>query len=1494
MLHIAALKPSSSRNNALLWADTIIAPADKEDAGFQCRALIDSGCSKTVLCYNAISASKHQDQFKIKQPERKIMMASALTDIGAVVLGKLDIDISFLKATEDFKLRTTAYVVSGLSHSCFLGSDLLCQRILRSISPDAIFLSHPAAPYVKTDPTAGCTMVPIYSQKISSGETLLAAEATLLQPGLNWVKAKRADGSSARNFSCSNLEIQIEGDETDMVVPVLHNGNGSIYVDYHDDIPHWSSRLDEDDEEASEEGVYINTLHVETIHDERLNENITVHSFHDRPLHQYPEQALPETFDVIESMKDNNDLPAEQGERLKTDDEMIKSVKMSHIPLEERVKYEEMLRQNIDVFSRSSTDIGCTHLYRGFTRVKQGIDPADFQTRYIPIAQSRIKHVNQLLKDLMKAAIIRQTTDPVPCLANIHVRVKPNGKLRLCLDSRAANYYTERFAAVTTYTLDEIISKFHGRMVSMVDVSQSFFQIPLSKESRKHFAFQGPDRKIYELLRVSQGHHNSPLFLCHAMNIILDIPTSCTEPDFEPYTPEDKFHDTDGKDDDAEVQQGPMRINIDTTGVVTSITPAGSSEEPEAPITLYTIYDDLAATSDHEGGHDLHRCALQSLFNKMRKGNVKLRLEKLQLCPDVLTILGMQYDSKYLSIPTDRFTAWRKMPVDTPKRIKGFVASLSYFRSYCPSFSRLSRELLQATKEKEFKPSEALDKAKHKLIDAMQENCRRRTISASDRLQVSTDASKYDSGATLEVINKDGSTELVASYSRLFQKHEINHDIFHKEAATMVAALKHFSFYLMGCKDITIRTDVRALLYIKSTTTRSQTSFRLSNEISKYDATIIHVPTNAHSVVDTISRTRTEDEQHDTSAEGLTPAEAECILKHIYIENGRKYTKAEAMNLISQEAFKTIVKPRIDRYGLKPPSIKPELAPKHTIVRPNFIRDTASNTGAGWKNSARSKPFISINALTDITEEPMDYEEKPSDNESATSIQAPAGSNESETFSTDSPAAQAATEEAKGEKEAETATEDKEEIAVDDSTSSPPSQTEENGGGARSVEVQTVAKAEHMHSPFVSIPLLKAAARTIKTGKMPIECFVQLQNLDPEIKGHLDKGAKSIKTLDSGIVMKNDRIYLPESLLRHAVDAVHIVGDGLHTPRSMAKRTLAATYHRSHLKDEIDRIYDECFLCSMSQPVIAKKPPLYETCSPENPREAWYIDVMDITQPVATECNCPRYAIIGCDAYSNYIVIAPIGDKAKDTLATALIQVIIAPFGKPKAIISDNESGIASDHTQSILTANKIQCHFISPRAPWANKAEGAIKQVKRMVGSMLTIKKSYVELLPSISDMLNSIPRPPTNVSAYQLFFFSERKALPGSIPIVRAAREENELVAEITRAHQTLLGERARKRAHANRSRKERVFQEGELVYVRENVIKTGAKLLAPAGELHMIHSRIGDGAYMVQNMHTKEVYKRHGSFIYPAQLSERVRLLSPEWDSLLIRQHAIDPHR
>ena len=117
----------------------------------------------------------------------------------------------------------------------------------------------------------------------------------------------------------------------------------------------------------------------------------------------------------------------------------VDSVKMDHLPLDVQQKYRKLLTDNIYVFSRTSTDIGCTPLFHGYANVKPGLEPVDFQTKYYPPSQAHQHHVRKLLKQLLQAAIIRQTTQPVPCLANIHVRVKPNGKLRLCLDSRVTD-----------------------------------------------------------------------------------------------------------------------------------------------------------------------------------------------------------------------------------------------------------------------------------------------------------------------------------------------------------------------------------------------------------------------------------------------------------------------------------------------------------------------------------------------------------------------------------------------------------------------------------------------------------------------------------------------------------------------------------------------------------------------------------------------------------------------------------------------------------------------------------------------------------------------------------------------------------------------------------------------------------------------------------------------------------------------------------------------
>ena len=1337
-------------------------------------------------------------------------MASALSDIGATVLGKIDLAIHFPKADRPTTIHTTAYVVSGLSHTCFLGSDLMSSKILRTISPDAIFLANPTDPYDPSNPTKGCAIVPIYSRKFKTTETLLAAETALLTPGLNWVQAKIPKiNKSHAILTCATMDIVVPYDNDNPVVPIMHHDTEAVYLDKDDPIPSWS---------------LSDSLHSEI-------DICSLMSFHDLPINA-PEDTLPEAFTLLDELAETDDLPVSDGEKPKSTAEMVNAVVMDHLPAEVQQKYRKLLTENIDVFSRTSTDIGCTPLFHGYANVKPGLDPVDFRTKYYPPAQAHQHHVRKLLKQLLQAAIIRQTTQPVPCLANIHVRVKPNGKLRLCLDSRAANFYTERLAAVTTYTLDEMISKFHNRLVTMIDVSQSFFQIPLEEGSKKHFSFQGPDRKIYQLNRVSQGHHNSPLFLNHTMNIILMIPTTPDKPDFEPLTEEQAVALS------AQTTQGPMRTTFSQKGK-TDQSNISDVQFDDAPIAIYSIYDDLAITSDDKSEHDLHIKALQLLFNKMRKGNMKLRIEKMQLTPKTLTILGMQYDATHLIIPPSRFAAWWKMPVDTAARIRRFVQSAAYFRSFCPSFSRLTRKLLIASNESPFKHTPEYEEEKTTLLRTMEANCKRRTITASDKLIVSTDASKYDCGATLEVVLPHNRTELVSSYSRLFQKHEINHDIFAKEVAAMVGALNHFSYYLRGSRNITIRTDVRGLLYIKATSTKNQTSFRLSVELSKYDAQLIHVPTNAHSVPDAISRARVDSKTaSDSDSHGMTPAEAETLMKLIYIEHGRRFTKAEALSLITDEAYKTIIKPRAERYGLKAPDMSPDKSPRKTIVRPNFIRDTPSNTGPGWNlGKGAAKPFVvfALNAIDEIDDQ-QGNDQSPIDD--GTQISDPENPD----------------------------------------TNSPESEQDDDG-----------YIDQHPHpigetSPaLLPLALLRAAENTLKHGAMSLKDFKNLQELDPDLERYLKNSNIGMTINKDGLAVLKDRFYLPKSLLRHAVEAIHNCGVNMHTPKFMTFRKLGNVFYRPNLQKEVDDIYSECFTCAAAHPRSLPKVILMETFEPKAPRQAWYIDVMDLTEPVATISNCPRYAIVACDAFSNYIVIAPIPDRNKETLSKALIYVILTPFGRPAAIISDNESGVASDHTQSMLAANQIRCHLISPKSPWANKAERAIRTLKQTLSATLLLKRDYTNVLPTIMTLVNSIPRPPTAISASQLFFFTDdtnhRSIFPMSAP-----KPQKEMMDKIRRAQDCLLSERKRKRVHANRTRTDRTYEPGELVFLREPTVQAGHKLLAPAGELHIVRERTPGNAYLIEKLNTKEPIKRHASFIFPAQLSERVRLLNPDWDELL----------
>ena len=278
-------------------------------------------------------------------------MASALSDIGATVLGKIDLAIHFPKADRPTTIHTTAYVVSGLSHTCFLGSDLMSSKILRTISPDAIFLANPTDPYDPSNPTKGCAIAPIYTRKFKTTETLLAAETALLTPGLNWVQAKIPKiNKSHAILTCATMDIVVPYDNDNPVVPIMHHDTEAVYLDKDDPIPSWS---------------LSDSLHSEI-------DICSLMSFHDLPINA-PEDTLPEAFTLLDELAETDDLPVSDGEKPKSTAEMVNAVVMDHLPAEVQQKYRKLLTENIDVFSRTSTDIGCTPLFHGYANVKPGL-----------------------------------------------------------------------------------------------------------------------------------------------------------------------------------------------------------------------------------------------------------------------------------------------------------------------------------------------------------------------------------------------------------------------------------------------------------------------------------------------------------------------------------------------------------------------------------------------------------------------------------------------------------------------------------------------------------------------------------------------------------------------------------------------------------------------------------------------------------------------------------------------------------------------------------------------------------------------------------------------------------------------------------------------------------------------------------------------------------------------------------------------------------------
>ncbi|XP_064595725.1 uncharacterized protein K02A2.6-like [Liolophura sinensis] len=133
-------------------------------------------------------------------------------------------------------------------------------------------------------------------------------------------------------------------------------------------------------------------------------------------------------------------------------------------------------------------DIGLMRCDPVKIKLKENVTPYAIHTaRRIPIPL--LQKVEVELKRMEQSGVITKVAEPTDWCAPMVPVVKPNGKVRICVDLRQLNKAIKR-ERYTLPTIDDVLHKMaNAKYFSRLDASSGFYQIPLDDESSKLTCF---------------------------------------------------------------------------------------------------------------------------------------------------------------------------------------------------------------------------------------------------------------------------------------------------------------------------------------------------------------------------------------------------------------------------------------------------------------------------------------------------------------------------------------------------------------------------------------------------------------------------------------------------------------------------------------------------------------------------------------------------------------------------------------------------------------------------------------------------------------------------------------------------------------------------------------------------------------------------------------------------------------------------------------------
>lgn len=473
-----------------------------------------------------------------------------------------------------------------------------------------------------------------------------------------------------------------------------------------------------------------------------------------------------------------------------TDEEIIRKVQDSGCNSSEEQKiFTKLLFKHRKIFDKRP---GRLNSYEHRLEV---VEHESFQARSYPVPVAYRDSVDQEIERMMELGIIQKSKSPY--CNPILVVIKKNGSVRLCLDARKIN---------------EILIPDHEQMetpeilfqectgmpyITSLDLTSSFWQVPLCPESRQYTAFSYRGR-------------------CYEFTVT------------------------------------PFGLKTSTASLVRGLEPVLRGLK-----NMLNFVDDLLCMSET---FKQHIEDLNELFERFDEHGLTINLEKSAFLRKEVKFLGHILTTDGIKPDPEKIQAIHDYPSPkNQKQLRGFFGLINYYSKFTNEHAGATTPLLDLIRKgTRWKWEE--DEEKH-FVNIKTKFCNDVVLRYPNKektFYIQTDASDFALGAILSQIDDDGQQGVLQFASRTLKGAEVGYFTTEKELLAIVWALQKFRSYILGSK-IIVRTDHHALTFLRECKLAHARLTRWTLAIQDYDISIEYCPGKKNIVADALSRSIREE-----------------------------------------------------------------------------------------------------------------------------------------------------------------------------------------------------------------------------------------------------------------------------------------------------------------------------------------------------------------------------------------------------------------------------------------------------------------------------------------------------------------------------------------------------------------------------------------------------------------------------------------------------------